>query len=215
MRIGVLGGTFDPVHYGHLIIAQEALEALDLATVIFVPSAQPPHKPAYAVTAGEHRYRMVELALAEDLRFTISDIEQQRVGRSYTIDTLREMSRSLSPGDELCFLVGSDTVPELTTWKDIGRFPEFCRLIVVARPGYPLDLITALGTCFPDRVVEQVRRDALVIDPVGISATALRHKVAQGRSICYFVPEAVRLYIEEQKLYRAQTEPASPAPPAP
>jgi nicotinate-nucleotide adenylyltransferase len=212
MRIGVLGGTFDPIHYGHLIIAQEALETLNLATVIFVPSAQPPHKPP--LTAGEHRYRMVELALTGDPRFTISDIEQLRRGRSYTIDTLREMSRSFSPGDQLCFLVGSDTVPELSTWKDVGRFPEFCRLIVVGRPGYPLDLISALAILFPEPVVEQVHRDALSIDPIGISATTIRSKVAQGRSITYLVPEPVRLYIEEHKLYRAQVEPA-PGPSAP
>jgi nicotinate-nucleotide adenylyltransferase len=214
MRIGVLGGTFDPIHYGHLIIAQEALEALDLATVIFVPSAQPPHKPAYEVTAGEQRYRMVELALAEDQRFSISDTEQRRVGRSYTIDTLREMSRSLPSGDELCFLVGSDTVPELSTWKDVRHFPEFCRLIVIARPGYPLDLVSTLGALFPDQVVEQVHRDALVIDPIGISATAIRGKVAQGRSISYLVPEPVRLYIKEHRLYRCEAEPASSPPSA-
>jgi nicotinate-nucleotide adenylyltransferase len=202
MRVGVLGGTFDPIHYGHLIIAQEAVETLDLATVIFVPSAQPPHKPAYTVSPGEDRYRMVELAIACDPRFTISDIEQRRVGRSYTIDTLREMSGSLAPGDELCFLVGSDTVPELGTWRDVGRFPEFCRLIVVGRPGYPLNLISTLGALFPEPVVDQVRRDALFIDPIGISATAIRRKVAQGRSITYLVPEPVRLYIEEHKLYR-------------
>lgn len=209
MRIGVLGGTFDPIHHGHLIIAQEALEALDLATVVFVPSAHPPHKPVGAVTSAEHRYRMVERALEDDPRFSISDIECRRSGRSYTIETLREMSRSLGEGDELCFLVGSDTVGELPTWKDIRRFPEFCRLIIVSRPGHPLDRIDALRGLFPASVVDEMRRDALAVTPVGISATDIRRRVRRGRSIRYLVPEAVRRYIEEHGLYRSEGGSAS------
>lgn len=213
MRIGVLGGTFDPIHYGHLIIAQEALEALGLTTVIFVPAAQPPHKPTGAVASGEHRYRMVELALADDPRFTVSDIEHRRCGRSYSIDTLEEFSRSLAPGDELCFLVGSDTVGELPTWKDIERFPRLCRLIVIARPGHPLEHISSLTAIFPADTVEQLRRDAMPIDPVGISASSIRAKVSQGRSIRYLVPEPVRRYLHQHHLYRSEapsaTSPAS------
>jgi len=210
VRIGVLGGTFDPIHHGHLIIAQEAFEALELATVIFVPSGRSPHKPAHAVTPGEHRYRMVELALEDDHRFTISDIECRRPGRSYTIDTLRELSRSLAPGDELCFLVGSDTVVELPTWKEIDRFPDFCRLIVVTRPGHPLEEIASLAGIFPPRTVEQVRRDALTINPLGISATGIRLKVSQSRSVRYLVPDQVHRYIREHHLYCPQS--ASPEP---
>ena len=210
MRIGVLGGTFDPIHHGHLIIAQEALEALDLATVIFVPSGRSPHKPADAVTPGEHRYRMVELALQNDHRFTISDIEYRRPGRSYTIDTLRELSRSLAPEDELCFLVGSDTVAELPTWKEIERFPEFCRLIVIPRPGHPIEQLTSLASIFPPKTVEQLRRDTLTISPVGISATDIRLKVSQGRSIRYLVPDPVHQYVQEHHLYSSAA--ASPAP---
>ena len=210
MRIGVLGGTFDPIHHGHLIIAQEALEALELATVIFVPSGRSPHKPADAVTPGEHRYRMVELALEDDHRFTISDIEHRRPGPSYTIDTLRELSRSLAPEDELCFLVGSDTVVELPTWKQIERFPEFCRLIAITRPGHPLEHITSLAGVFPPETVEQLRRDALTIGLVGISATDIRLKAHQGRSIRYLVPDPVYQYIQEHHLYCSEA--ASPAP---
>lgn len=211
MRVGVLGGTFDPIHCGHLIIAQEALEVLGLATVIFVPSAHPPHKPAGAVTAAEHRYRMVELALEDDPRFTVSDTECRRTGRSYTIDTLREMSRSLAQGDQLCFLVGSDTVAELPTWKDIRRFPEFCRLIVISRPGCPLERIGDLSRIFPAQVVEQMRRDALTVTAVGISATDIRRRLSQARSIRYLVPEPVRRYIQEQGLYRSGSASAPPS----
>jgi len=202
MRIGVLGGTFDPIHNGHLIIAQEALKALDLFTVIFVPAASPPHKPGELAAPIEHRYRMVELALEGESRFSISGIERRRGGRSYTVDTLEEMTRSLGPDDELCFLVGSDTVSELPTWKEVGRLPELCRLIVIARPGYPLQEIDSLVAIFSTDTVQQIRRDALLINPVSISATAIRQDVAQGRSIGDLVPEPVRCYIKTHGLYR-------------
>ncbi len=211
MRIGVLGGSFDPIHYGHLIIAQEALEALGLTTVVFVPAALPPHKSGRALASIEDRYRMTELALAEDPRFTISDIERRRAGRSYTVDTLAEMRRSLAPGDELCFLVGSDTVSELATWKEFQKLPELCRLIVIARPDFPLNAISSLVEHFPQETVARLRRDALAIQPVGISATAIRRKLAGGRSVRYLVPEAVRLYIEEHRLY-GPPEGSAPSP---
>lgn len=213
MRLGVLGGTFDPVHYGHLIIAQEALEALGLATVIFVPAASPPHKRDRAPVPIEHRYRMTELALEDDPRFCISDIECRRGGTSYTVNTLEEMQRSLGPGDELCFLIGSDTVSELPTWKGFQRLPELCRLIIVARPGFPLEDISSLAPHFPQDTVARLRRQALAIRPIGISATVIRRKLSQGRSIRYLVPEPVRDYIEQHDLYgRPQESPPSPAP---
>jgi len=122
------------------------------------------------------------------------------------------MSRSLSPGDQLCFLVGSDTVSELTAWKQIERFPEFCRFIVIARPGHPLEDISSLICIFPPRTVEQMRGDALAIAPVGISATDIRTKVSHGRSIRYLVPDSVRQYIHEHGLYASDVESAPSSP---
>jgi len=206
MRIGVLGGSFDPVHHAHLIIAQQALDVLGLETVVFVPAPDPPHKPRGALAPIEHRYRMVELALESDPRFVISDIERRRRGPSYTVDTLEELSRSLSPGDELFFLIGSDTVGELPAWHEAHRLPELSKLVILTRPGYPLERISSLDSIYSAETVERLRRGALTVEPIGISATAIRERCALGRSIRYLVPEAVRRYIEKHGLYQGPAE---------
>ena len=188
-RIGILGGTFDPVHIGHLILAQEAYIRLHLEKVVFVPAAMPPHKDPKSVTPASHRLRMVELAVAGDPRFEVSDVELKRSGRSYTIDTLRYM-KSLWPEARLFLLIGADNLRELPTWKEYEALFRLSRIVVAHRPG------AEPGGELMDRV------QFLPIPMVAISASEIRKRVSKGEPVRYLVPPEVERYIEEQGLYR-------------
>ena len=136
-RIGVLGGTFDPIHYGHLVIAEEVYATLNLAEMVFVPAGQPPHKPVKVVTAAEHRLAMLELAIASNPHFTISKVELERPGPSYTIDTLRLLRKQWGEQTAIYFVIGWDSMEELLTWHDpSGVLEELTSLVAVGRPGY-------------------------------------------------------------------------------
>lgn len=188
-RIGILGGTFDPIHIGHLILAQEAHIRLRLDKVVFVPAATPPHKDPQSVAPASHRLHMVELAVSGDPRFEVSDVELRRPGRSYTVDTLRHMRR-LWPDVQLFLLIGVDNLKELTTWKEYEALFQLSRIVVAYRPG------TEPG----GELTERVR--FLPIPMVAISASEIRARVAKGEPIRYLVPPEVEWYIREQGLYR-------------
>ncbi|AEG34192.1 nicotinate-nicotinamide nucleotide adenylyltransferase [Thermus parvatiensis] len=186
MRIGLFGGSFDPIHLGHLLAASQAQEVLGLDRVLFVVAARPPHK--VPVAPAEARYEMTLLAVAEDPRFTVSRLELDRPGPSYTVDTLRE-ARRLFPEDELFFITGADAYRDVLAWKEGERLPEYATLVAVARPGYPLKEA-------PLPVVP------LFVPEVGISSTEIRRRLKEGRSVRYWVPRAVEVYIEKHGLYR-------------
>jgi nicotinate-nucleotide adenylyltransferase len=188
MRIGILGGTFNPIHIGHLILAEEARERLGLGKVIFVPTYLPPHKDNSDIAPCQHRLTMIKLATSGNKYFSVSDIEIKRNGLSYTIDTLREFE-NLYPKDELYFIIGSDLLKYLDEWKDLNEIIKMVRFIVVTRPAYPLEKIPSYISTVPIRAVD-------------ISAFEIRRCIKESRSFRYLVPEAVFKYIVKNKLYR-------------
>ncbi len=187
--IGVLGGTFDPPHLGHLIVASEACVALNLERVLFIPAAVPPHKRSQNVTSAEQRLAMVQAAIRGDGRFEADDLELRREGPSYTVDTLRAL-RERFPAFELFFLIGADALREFHTWKEPDEVARLAHLVVFARGGEPAEPYGSL----PTRL--------LVVPRIDISATEIRHRVRAGISVRYLVPDAVREIIEQEKLYR-------------
>jgi nicotinate-nucleotide adenylyltransferase len=193
--IGMMGGTFDPIHVGHLLIAEEAREALSLARMLFVPAGRPPHKPASEVTPGEHRVAMVELAIADNPAFELSRIEVDRAGPSYTVDTVE----SLAADHDVTVILSAETFRELPSWHEPDRLFAAARVAVVPREGYPAPDPGWLAAAFPGRADRVIYLDA---PHLGVSSTAIRARVAAGRSIRYLVPAAVEAYIAEHNLYR-------------
>lgn len=202
-RIGVFGGTFNPVHMGHLMVAQTALERFELGRVLFVPCANPPHKDGAGLAEGRHRLAMVQHAIEGDPRFEASDIEVQRGGRSYTIDTVHMLRRKLA-GTEICFIIGADTLPELHLWREIEALLTLVRFVTLARPGTDMRALRAdpsrlhLPAPWPERLLADVVEGR----QVDISASDVRHRLAEGMSIRYLVPPSVEMYIVEHHLYR-------------
>lgn len=199
MRLGVLGGTFDPPHVGHLILAEEARTRLDLRKVLFVPAGDPWRKAAQEVTAAEHRLAMVRLMLGSDPHFEVSTLEMERAGPSYTVDTLEALHQQHGPGLELYFIVGEDALHDLPHWKEPARILSLARLAVARRPAsegwFDADL-EAIVPGLSERVVP------LPMPTVEISSTHLRERARAGLSLRYLVPLGVEEYIRRHGLYR-------------
>ncbi|MDD5679262.1 MAG: nicotinate-nucleotide adenylyltransferase [Kiritimatiellae bacterium] len=198
--MGILGGSFNPVHLGHLILAQDALEAFDLATVLFVPCDKPPHKPAAGLAPAEHRVAMLENALTGSHSFEVCDLEIRRGGTTYSIDTVRDLIKR-HPKEELVFIIGSDTLPELHLWKDARELLRLCRFVTVARPGFDLTTMTEKTLNLEPDLVKILLANVAIGHQVEISSSDIRHRVAEGMSIRYLVPDAVDMYISEHSLY--------------
>lgn len=188
-----MGGTFDPIHHGHLVAAEEARHAFSLSTVLFVTAGAPWQKSAGVVSAPEHRHAMVCRAIEDNAAFEASRIDIDRAGPTYTVDTLRAVSASY-PAAELYFITGADAILEIFTWKDPDEVLALARFVAVTRPGY--DLAKLEGVSVRERVV------TLEIPALAISSTDIRRRVADGRPIRYLVPGAVASYIAEHGLYR-------------
>jgi len=199
-RIGVLGGTFNPVHLGHLILAQDALEIFELDQVIFVPCDKPPHKDASYVIPATHRLAMLQMALTGNPAFDICDLELRRGGTTYTVDTMRALTRRYQ-NVELVFIIGSDTLAELHLWKEIDALLNLCRFVTLARPGFDLNTFTEeklkLPSPWPQTLLRQVAQGHVV----EISSSDIRHRAAEDMRIRYLVPSPVELYIAEHNLY--------------
>lgn len=198
-RIGILGGTFNPVHLGHLVLAQDVREHEELDRVLLVPAAAPPHKDARDLAPAAHRVAMLKAAVEGDNGLEVCTVEIDRGGVSWTVDTLRSL-RDRFPEADRVFIIGADTVHELHTWRRIDEVFSLCRFAVVGRPGVPpADDPGKLGL-----TADQARclRAAWVPGhPVGIASTEIRMRVAEGLSIRYLVPDAVAVYIAEHRLY--------------
>lgn len=189
MRIGILGGTFNPIHMGHLILAEEACFKLKLDKVIFIPTFIPPHKDIAPDIKAEDRLKMVELAIEGNHRFEASSFEIDSKKRSYSIETLKEFKKRYGEDAELYFITGSDSLKDLFSWKDINEIFKISKFIVANRPGYPVKDI-------PKEV------QTVVITPIEVSSEDIRRRIMEGRSVRYIVPEKVRQYIMDHKLYR-------------
>ncbi|MFO7605899.1 MAG: nicotinate-nucleotide adenylyltransferase [Desulfurivibrionaceae bacterium] len=211
-RVGVLGGTFDPIHNGHLRLADHVLRGLLLDSILFIPAARPPHKGHDLVASFDHRLAMVKIAVHDSPRYLVSDMEGVRRGPSYSVDTLKELRDSLDPETLLFFIVGMDAFVELHTWKNWQQLLDYANLAVVPRPGFPLAMvgkvIPGMG-CYsfdpvnsrwsaPDRTG---RIYPVEMDPVDISSTDIRRKISAGVSPAGLIPGAVADYIGRNRLY--------------
>jgi nicotinate-nucleotide adenylyltransferase len=207
--VGVFGGTFDPIHYAHLALAEEAAQALGLERVLFVPAGQPPHKPGRDITPGEDRLAMVELAIAGNARFAVDRQELDRAGPSYTLDTLLALrggdggsagpsGLSRGPAPELTLILSSEAFAELPSWHEPRRILELARIAVAPREGYP-DARAVVDQQYPGLADRVVFLDG---PRMRLSASELRERAAAGRSLRYLVPDAVAAYIDDHALYR-------------
>ncbi len=199
MRLGIFGGTFDPIHWGHLVMAEQCREQCRLDQVWFLPAGLPPHKTGSAISSGKQRAEMLEFAIAGHADFVINRMEFSREGKSYTVDTLSELHAERSD-DELFFLIGGDSLHDLPTWREPERIVELATVVAVNRGDRPLptemELAERLGSPMASRV-------KLVSMPgIDLSSTDIRRRVHDGKSIRFMVPRAVEAYIAEQKLYR-------------
>ena len=215
-RLGILGGTFNPIHFGHLAAAEEVRDRLKLEKIIFIPSFLPPHKIDEDIPAAVQRQEMVRLAIRGNAHFIVSDMEIRRGGRSYTIDTIEAM-RQAHPGSELYFLTGLDSFLEIGTWQEWDRLLTLSSFVVLSRERYRFRDIAQLGFLdVPERelsALDDREKDQVVITTgnirvyleripfYDISSTDIRTRVREGRSIKYHLPEAVENYIIENKLY--------------
>jgi nicotinate-nucleotide adenylyltransferase len=206
--IGIMGGTFDPIHVGHLAVAEEARQALGLERILFVPAAIPPHKPGGAVAPVDDRLAMVELAIAGNPAFTLSRVDVDRPGPSYTADTVALLAAAEERAGrtaDLTLILSAETLAGLPTWHDPASLLARCRVAVVPREGHPPPDPAWLAAAFPGL---EGRFTMLDGPRLGISSTAIRARVAAGRSILYLVPEAVERHIADHHLYAAGERPA-------
>ncbi|HEX6325482.1 MAG TPA: nicotinate-nucleotide adenylyltransferase [Jiangellaceae bacterium] len=192
-RLGVMGGTFDPIHHGHLVAASEVQAWFDLDEVVFVPTGQPWQKESREVSPAEDRYLMTVIATASNPRFSVSRVDIDRPGPTYTIDTLRDLKAARGAGWDLYFITGADALEQILTWRDVGELFELAHFVGCTRPGHELSNIG-----LPEGKVSLVEVPALAI-----SSTECRERVSQGEPIWYLVPDGIVQYIAKRQLYTA------------
>jgi nicotinate-nucleotide adenylyltransferase len=211
MDIGIFGGSFNPIHIGHLIVAEEIFQLRALSKVIFIPTGLSPHKESMDLIDSIHRYQMVKDAISDNEHFEVSDIEIKRSGKSYTIDTIRSFKEIYGEKDNLYLIMGTDMLNEISTWKDISILSEICHFIVVNR--FPASISEDLSEstfskgelrglkAFSKEKTTEIERLKVAIPPIGISSTEIRERLRCGRSIRYLVPQCVEDYIKANNLY--------------
>ena len=223
LRIGILGGTFNPIHTGHCLLAEGILVKLELDYILFIPCAVPPHKRPLKLTASRHRLKMIRMAIKENHSFKVSTVELDRGGRSYSVDTLEELTKIYKGKAEFFFIIGSDSLSEFSTWKAPDILLKLCTLVAVERPGYPLTQLektrlegvrlkkgnklfrrgsVSLPNFLTGLTKGRIKGMKVVSVPtLPVSSTDIRKLVKQGKSIKYLVPEDVRKYIIKHRLY--------------
>jgi len=184
VRLGVFGGTFNPIHNAHLVAAQEVKEKMGLSRIIFIPSAHPPHKVERNLASARHRLNMVKLAIEKIPYFSVSTLEIDRGGKSYSVDTMRQLRKKYGKKTKIFFILGIDAAKEISTWKDVRDFLKMCKLITINRPGF-------LSS-----------RSTVSVTPIGISSNLIRRRLHEGKPITWLVPEKVEIYIRRYKLYQ-------------
>jgi nicotinate-nucleotide adenylyltransferase len=201
-RIGVIGGTFDPIHYGHLAAAEEARVRVNLEKVLFAVAGLPPHKLDEEVTPVEHRLAMVRLGISSNPDFELSRVDVDRSGPSYTVDTISILQEQWGQGTEMFFVLGIDSLVEVPTWHQPERLIQLCHLVAVARPGFEVDM-RQLEDSVPGI---SSRVEIIGMPEVDISSSDLQRRVREGLPIRYQVPEEVERYIREHRLYQRSAE---------
>ncbi|MBI2471402.1 MAG: nicotinate-nucleotide adenylyltransferase [Planctomycetes bacterium] len=211
MNIGIFGGSFNPIHIGHLIAAEEVFLQRKLSKVIFMPTGISPHKETGDLVDSLHRYHMVKNAISDNEHFEVYDIEIKRSGKSYTIDTIRILRDMYGEEHNLYLIMGTDMISEISTWKDINILSGMCHFIVVNRPTYSINGVLSKSTfsqcglrtnkIFSDEKIAEIERLKVTIPPIGISSTDIRERLSDGRSIRYLVPQCVEDYIKVHNLY--------------
>ncbi len=202
-KIGIMGGTFNPVHNGHLVTAQEALSQFRLDKVIFIPTGNPPHKVDNEIADAEDRHIMTVIATSSNSRFFVSRIEIDRKGKSYTIDTVRQLKGMYSKSSSLYFITGADAILEILTWKNTAEIISLCEFIAATRPGYNLARIEDLKKrLFGRDEASRNRIYIMEIPALSISSTDIRNRVRSGRPIDYLLPKGVSNYILKHELYK-------------
>jgi nicotinate-nucleotide adenylyltransferase len=195
-RLGVMGGTFDPIHYGHLVTAEEALEQFRLDEVVFVPTGQPWMKEHEVVSPSEDRYLMTVIATASNPKFSVSRVEVDREGATYTVDTLRSLREEQGAGTDLFFISGADAILEILHWREPQELFDLAHFIAATRPGYDLAHFEEDATSLRSEVT------VMHVPALAISSTDIRARIADGHPIRYLVPEGVKSYVEKAGLYR-------------
>lgn len=201
--IGLFGGSFDPIHCGHLITARAVAERLSLDRVLFLPAANPPHKLDRTLIATEHRAEMVRLAIKDEPLFTFSDFDLTRKGPSYTIDTVAHFQSEFGQGTILYWIIGADALADLPSWHRIQDLVDACQITSAARPGWRLEVSGSLSRVLTSDQIEKIKSGITETPMIDICATDIRTRVGAGQSIRYLVPEAVRDYIERHRAYGA------------
>lgn len=220
MRLGLLGGSFNPIHYGHLGIARLAREKLALDRVLFIPTGDPPHKRDGDLAPAKDRYEMVRLAIADEPAFLLSDIEMRRAGKSYSIDTVRELRKQYGPATDLYFLIGLDAFVDFGSWRDPRALLEACRFVVISRPGQSFRSLTTVPLLPPLDPADLAALDAerttrldialpgcpgiilLALPPCSTSASEIRQRIKRGAALANLLPPPVESYILQHRLYQ-------------
>nr|WP_143109683.1 nicotinate-nucleotide adenylyltransferase [Corynebacterium sp. NML130628] len=197
-RVGVMGGTFDPIHNGHLVAASEVADRFDLDEVVFVPTGEPWQKADRQITDSEDRYLMAVIATASNPRFSVSRVDIDRAGPTYTLDTLRDL-RALLPQADLFFITGADALASIMSWRDWDLMFDLAQFVGVTRPGYELS-----ESFLPEDLQERVH--LIEIPAMAISSTGCRDRAREGRPVWYLVPDGVVQYIAKNDLYRSSGE---------
>ncbi|MFZ5597920.1 MAG: nicotinate-nucleotide adenylyltransferase [Bacillota bacterium] len=198
-RMGIMGGTFDPVHFGHLVAAEGARHHFHLDKVVFVPAARPPHKGLEDVSNPRHRLNMTILATRSNPHFEVSDVEIRRTGPSYTVDTVSHFRR-LWPDSVIYFITGADAVLEILTWHRVDQLLDMCFFIAATRPGYRLENLSGSLKGLPERCMAKI--SVMEVPALAISSTDIRQRVRKGMPIKYLLPEEVEEYIYSNNLYK-------------
>ena len=199
-RIGIMGGTFDPIHYGHLAAAEAARVEFGLCKVIFMPAGNPPHKQSQKISDAEHRYRMTALATSSNSGFEVSRLEVDKAGITYTFDTMEELRSIYGEAPEIYFITGADAVLELLTWYKIGELLTLCKFIAVTRPGFDIwkleQKIAEISSKYDGEII------CLEVPLLEISSTDIRERIRSGKPVKYLLPEEVEAYIHKNGLYK-------------
>ncbi|MBI4583632.1 MAG: nicotinate (nicotinamide) nucleotide adenylyltransferase [Planctomycetes bacterium] len=203
MKLGILGGTFDPIHRGHMAMAKAARQAMGLDRVLLTPTFLPPHKPAVSASS-EHRLAMVRIAARGADGLEACDLEIRRGGVSYTVDTLEEVSR-LYPGAEIYFIIGMDSLPELPRWRNLKRLLELAQLITISRPGEEHSFLTTSFPGIPEPILRQCEKNRVAMEPVPAASREIRKCISEGKTFEAYLPPGVGDYIRAHGLYGYQS----------